>query len=77
MDIEALERLMEPENEEVSNIHPEVLDARRQYYFPAFLTQQRKRTTSWQAENDGWRVRERRQQIKKVGKMSMILGTKE
>ena len=31
MDIEVLERLMEPENEEVSlKVHPEVLDERRQ-----------------------------------------------
>ena len=30
VDIEALERLMEPENEEVSKVHPEVLDERRQ-----------------------------------------------
>ena len=36
VDIEALERLMEPEDEEVSfKVHPEVLDERRQQYFPA------------------------------------------
>ena len=63
--IEALERLMEQENEEVSL-----------RYILKYST--RKRTTSWQTENDGWRVRERRQQSKKVGKMSgMISSTKE
>ena len=46
--------------------------------FSISLTQQRKRTTSWQAEDDGWRVREGRQHSKKVGKMSgMILSIKE
>ena len=36
VDIEALERLIEPEDEEVClKIHPEVLDERRQQYFPA------------------------------------------
>ena len=72
MDIEALERLMEPENEEVS------LRCILRCSFPVFLTQQRKRTTSWQAEDEGWRVREGRQHSKKVGKMSgMILSITE
>ena len=47
-----------------------MLDERWQRYFPAFLTQQRKRTTSCQAEDDDWRVRIRWQQSKKVDKMS-------
>ena len=41
--------------------------------WPKALEEQRvgwsKRTTSWQAENDGWRVRGKRQQRKKVAKM--------
>ena len=41
--------------------------------FSSFLTQQKKRATSWQAENDCWRVRERRQHRKKVGKMSGVI----
>ena len=35
VDIEVLERLMEPENLDHSKVHPEVLDKRRQQYFPA------------------------------------------
>ena len=37
----------------LSKVHLEVLDERRQPYFPAYLTRQRKRTTSWQAEGAG------------------------
>ena len=37
VDIEALERLIEPEDQRsLSDVHPEVLDERRQQYFPAF-----------------------------------------
>ena len=65
VDVEALERLMEPE---------EVVAA----IFSSTSTEKRKRTISWQAENDGWRVRERRYPCKKVGKMSgMTLSIKE
>ena len=56
-------------NEEV---HPELLDERKQQHVPAF------RHFVASRENDGWRVRERRQQSKKVGKLSgMISSTKE
>ena len=47
VDMEALERLMEPE---------EVVAA----IFSSTSIEKRKKTISWQAENDGWRVRERR-----------------
>ena len=70
--------LKEPENEEASQRYILKYSTRGGSNISSFLTQQRKRTTSWQAENDGWRVRERRQQSKKVGKMSgMVLSTKE
>ena len=36
-----------------------MLDDREAVIFSTFLTQQRKRTTSWEAENNAWRVRER------------------
>ena len=62
-DIEVLERLMEPENDVI---------------FSSCFIQQRKRTISWQTEDDGWRVREGKQHNKKVEKMSgMILSIKE
>ena len=38
--------------------------------FSSIFDTAEKRTTSCQAEDDGWRVRVRRQQSKKVGKMS-------
>ena len=62
--------LMEPENEEVSLRYILMCSTRGGSNIFSFLTQQRKRTTSWQADNGGWRVRVRRQQSKKVGKMS-------
>ena len=69
-DIEALERLMEPENEEVSLRYILKYSTRGGSNIFQLLTQQRKRAILWQVENDGWRVREGRQHSKKVGKMS-------
>ena len=79
VDIEALERLMEPENEEVSQRYILKYSTRGgSNIFQLFDTAEKERTTSRQAENDGWRVRVRRQHSKKVGKMSgMTLRTKE
>ena len=75
VDVEALERLMEPENEEVSLRY--ILDERRQQYF-LLLTQQRGMTFPSQAEDDGRKVRKGRQHSEKVGKTSgMILGVRE
>ena len=70
VDLDALERLMEPEDEEVCQrkVHPEVLDDSNM--FQLFDTKEKKRTISWQAEGVGWSVKERRWPCKKVGKMS-------
>ena len=70
VDIDVLERLMELENEEVSLRYILMYSTRGGSKIFQLLTQQRKRTISWQAENDGGRVRKGRRQSKKVGKMS-------
>ena len=70
VDLEALERLMEPEDEEVfSKVHPEVSRRKEAAIFSCSLTQQTKRTISWQAEGVGWSVMERGWPCKKVVKM--------
>ena len=62
----------------LSEVRPEVVNERRQQYFSRSSTRQRNRTTSWQAEDDGWRVREETVHGKRVGKTSgMILSFKE
>ena len=80
VDIEAMERLMEPENEEVFSLRHilKYSTGGGSNNFPAISHSREKRTILWQAERDGWRVREGRQPCKKVGKMSgMILSIKE
>ena len=68
VDIEALERLMEPENDEVSLRYVLEYSTRGgSDIFQHFDTAE-KRTTSCQAEDDGWRVRVRRQQARKLEK---------
>ena len=69
LDIEALERSMEPENEEVSPRYTLKYSAGRGSDIFRLLAQQRERTTSWQAEDDGWRVGVRMQHCREVGKM--------
>ena len=55
VDIEVLERLMEPEDLDLSKVHPEVLDKRRQQFFQLFDTSEKR--VSWQTDKD-WRVKE-------------------
>ena len=72
VEIEAEERLPRPENLEVSSKY--VLTAT----FSSSSTQQKSRTTSWQAEDDDWKVREETVHSKRVGKTNgMTLGIKK
>ena len=65
VDIEVVESLLRPENLEVSVRY-------------VLKLHQRSRTTLWQAEDDGWRVREETVHGKRVGKTSgMTLSIKE
>ena len=54
VDTDALERFMEPEHEEVSLRYILKYSAKGCSNVFLFLTPQRKRTTLWQAEDDGW-----------------------
>ena len=59
VDIEALARLIEPEDDGVlSQVHPEVLDEKKQQYFQAL--RHARRTISWQAEGVGWNAKKKR-----------------
>ena len=79
VDIEVLESLLKPEKPRgLSKVRPEVLNEKRQHIFCSSSTRQRSRTTSWQAEDDGWRVREKWCAAREWAKTSgMVLSIKE
>ena len=58
VDIEVLESLLKPENQEVS-LRYFLKCSTRKTIFSGSSTHQRSRTTSWQAEDDGWKVKEK------------------
>ena len=78
VDIKVLEILLKPENLEVSPRYVLKYSTRTPAIFSSSSTHQRSRTTSWQVEDDGWRVKEKMVHGKRVGKTSgMILSIKE
>ena len=58
VDSEVLESLLKPENQEVS-LRYVLKCSTRKTIFSGSSTHQRSRTTSWQAEDDGWKVKEK------------------
>ena len=58
VDIEVVERLLRPENLEVSLRYVSKHATEEAATFSRSSTHQKSRTTSWQAEDDGWKVRE-------------------
>ena len=78
VDMEVLESLLKPENLEVSLRYVQKYSSRCGSNFSSSSTHQRSRTTLWQVEDDGWRVKEKMVHGKRVGKTSgMILSIKE
>ena len=74
VDVDSVQRLLRQENLEVSLRYVLKHSTRR----GSSSTHQRSRTTLWQAEDDGWRVRIETVHGKRVGKTSgMILSIKE